>query len=155
MAADAISNVSGMNLVAILTNVSIFIAVSGLFCFLAYKFVTGKFNKQRLQNRVNSELAASKQAIPPGQLITRGYVATESKKQNPWFMDWVRQTEEANRQRAQESNKKALADIVTMARREIGKERDRAVWEMHREYEGLVLLSDCHNASYKVGTTDI
>lgn len=149
MESDAISNISGPTLMAVFTNVFIFIAVSGLFCFIFYRLVIGKFNKHPREALVNSEQAANKQAIPSGQVITQGYIAVESKKQNPWMIGWIKQAEEANRQRAQESNKKVLGDIITMVRREIGRERDRAVREMHREYEDLVVLSTGYSTSHK------
>jgi hypothetical protein len=141
MAADAVSSITSPDIIAVFIYVAISVAVSGLLCFLFYKLVAGKLDNHRRQNRVDSVPAAHKPAS--GQLISERVVAGEPEKPNPWLTDWVRQTEELSRQRAQESNRRALADIITLARREIGRERDRAVFEMKREYEELVALSGC------------
>jgi hypothetical protein len=141
MAAEAASNITGPDIIAVFVYVAISVAVSGLLVFLFYRLVVGKHNNYQQQNRMDSVLAARNPA--PGQLIAERAVAGEPEKPNTWLTDWVRQAEELSRQQAQESNRRALADIITLARREIGRERDRAVCEMKREYEQIVALSGC------------
>jgi len=112
-----------------------FAAVFGLIAFIAYRYIRKRFGRY-------TDVPGQAEREPADTLTLR------SKQRQKKYMDaaqaqrlkmkeWLRQAEEAGRQKAQENGKRIIDDIKTSARREIGRELDDAVGEIQRECDGL------------------
>ena len=112
-----------------------FVAICGLLCFIAYRLI------KKIPGKYVSETGQAERGPIDIHILNsrRKYrqCIDEAQAQRTKMMQWVRQAEETSRQKAKENDRQIISDIKTKARREISRELDSAVGEIHKEYNSL------------------